>query len=80
MTHDFGNYDATITVIDNRQLAPQEIVKSALKLLGHDEEKKQYTPLGYGVVYLTPKTLLKLKYKLSEEEKNEKRLPFASRK
>jgi arginyl-tRNA synthetase len=32
------------------------------------------------VVYLTPKTLQKLKYTLSPEELQEKRLPFASRK
>jgi len=78
--HGFGNYDSAITVIDYRQIPPQEIVRSALKLIGHDQEKKQYLPLGYGVIYLTPETLLKLKYKLSDEEKKEKKLPFASRK
>jgi len=31
-------------------------------------------------VYLTPQTLIKLGYTLSEEEKVEKRLPFSSRK
>lgn len=79
-THGFGNYDTTITVIDYRQIPPQEIVRSALRLIGHDQKKKQYLPLGYGIIYLTPDTLLKLKYKLSEEEKQEKKLPFASRK
>lgn len=79
-THGFGNYDTTITVIDYRQLPPQEIVRSALRLIGHDQNKKQYLPLGYGIIYLTPDTLLKLKYKLSAEEKQEKKLPFASRK
>lgn len=79
-THGFGNYDSAITVIDYRQIPPQEIVRSALKLIGHDQEKKQYLPLGYGVIYLTPETLLKLKYTLSDEEKKEKKLPFASRK
>jgi len=79
-THDFGNYDTAITIIDNRQLLPQEIVHAALKLLGHTHGEKQYLPLGYGVVYLTPHTLMKLWYELSEEEKKEKRLPFSSRK
>jgi arginyl-tRNA synthetase len=36
--------------------------------------------LGYGVLYLTPSTLLSFGYELTEEEKAEKRLPFASRK
>ncbi|MEI7918744.1 MAG: hypothetical protein WCH65_00580 [bacterium] len=49
-------------------------------MLGHDETKKQYLPLGYGIVYLTPETLTKLNYSLSDEEKQEKKLPFASRK
>jgi len=49
-------------------------------LIGHNQEEKQYLPLGYGVVYLTPQTLLKLNYTLSDEEKKEKKLPFASRK
>lgn len=78
--HTFWNYDSAITVIDYRQIPPQEIVRSALTLLGHDETKKQYLPLWYGIVYLTPETLLKLNYSLSDEEKKEKKLPFASRK
>jgi len=79
-TYQFGNYDTAITVIDNRQIPAQTIVHSALRLLGFLTKKKQYSPLGYGVVYLTPQTLIKLWYKLSEEEKAEKRLPFSSRK
>ena len=78
--HSFGNYDEAVTVIDYRQIPPQTIVASALKLLGHVHGEKKYLPLGYGVVYLTPKTLLSMKIKLSDEEKLEKRLPFASRK
>ncbi|MFA5747651.1 MAG: arginine--tRNA ligase [Candidatus Absconditabacterales bacterium] len=76
----FGNYNQAITVVDNRQLPAQEVVSSALKLLGYTNENKKYMPLGYGVVYLTPQTLSKMGFKLSEEEKAEKRLPFASRK
>lgn|SRR5574344_2039996 len=58
--HGFGNYDTAITVIDNRQLQAQAIVQSAFKLLELDKDHKQYLPLGYGVVYLTPQTLTKL--------------------
>ena len=78
--HGFGNYDEAVTVIDYRQIPPQNIVASALKLLGHVQWEKKYLPLGYGIVFLTPETLLSMKFILSEEEKLEKRLPFASRK
>lgn len=78
--HGFGNYDEAVTVIDYRQIPPQTIVASALKLLGHVHGEKKYLPLGYGIVFLTPKTLLNMKIDLSDEEKLEKKLPFASRK
>ena len=78
--HGFWNYDTAITVIDNRQIPAQTIVQSAFKLLDFTAAHKQYLPLGYGVVYLTPETLTKLWYKLSAEELAEKRLPFSSRK
>jgi len=76
----FGNYDISITVIDNRQSGAQEVVKSSLKLLWYTNENKQYIHLPYGIVFLTPQTLLDSWYKLTDEEKAEKRLPFASRK
>ena len=78
--HGFGNYDEAVTVIDYRQIPPQTIVASALKLLGHVHGEKKYLPLGYGIVFLTPKTLSNMKIDLSDEEKLEKKLPFASRK
>jgi arginyl-tRNA synthetase len=55
----FGPYNQAITIIDNRQIPPQMVVKSTLELLGLINKDKQYDPLGYGVVYLTPNTLLK---------------------
>ncbi len=79
-THHFWNYDQAITIIDNRQIPAQTIVRSALTILWWEEAKKRYIPLWYGVVYLTPATLLKLWYHLTEEEKAQKRLPFSSRK
>lgn len=76
----FWNYNIAITVIDNRQIPPQEVVKSSLKLLGYLNKNKEYQPLWYGIVYLTPQTLINFGYELTDEEKAEKRLPFASRK
>lgn len=75
-----NNYDEAITVIDYRQIPPQQMVSAALTLLGHNAHDKKYLPLGYGVVYLTPQTLTKLGYTLTSEELQQKRLPFASRK
>lgn len=76
----FGDYNQAITIIDNRQIPAQTVVKSSLELLWLLNEEKQYTPLGYGVVYLTPNTLSKWWFELSDEEKAMARLPFASRK
>lgn len=81
----FGDYNQAITIIDNRQIPAQTVVRSALELLGllgvnEAGVEKEYTPLGYGVVYLTPNTLLKSGFTLSDEEKTLVRLPFASRK
>jgi arginyl-tRNA synthetase len=76
----FSWYNNAITIIDNRQIPAQMVVKSSLELLGLLTPEKQYTPLWYGVVYLTPNTLLKWWFELSDEEKGMARLPFASRK
>lgn len=76
----FGNYDKSLAVIDNRQSHAQNVVKKALEILGYLKDKKEYHHLAYGVVYLTPKTLTDFGFSLSEEEKKEKRLPFSSRK
>lgn len=75
----FGNYDIAISVIDNRQDHPQKVVKNALKMSGLPKDK-EYIHLSYGVVYITPKTLLQFGFNLTEEEKQEERLPFSSRK
>ena len=76
----FGDYNKAITIIDNRQIPSQTVVKSALEMLGFLSVEKEYAPLGYGVVYLTPQTLLKWWFELTDEEKQQTRLPFASRK
>jgi len=76
----FWNYDKAIAVIDNRQSFAQNVVKSALKLLGFTNKDKEYIHLSYWVVFLTPNTIEKMWFELSEEEKKQKKLPFASRK
>lgn len=76
----FGNYDKAIAVIDNRQSFAQNVVKSALKLLGFTNANKEYIHLSYGVVFLTPNTLEKMWFELSDDERSQKKLPFASRK
>ncbi len=77
---EYRDYNRAITVIDNRQLPAQQVVHGALQLLGYLTDDKRYEPLGYGVLYLTPPTLLQMGCVLNEEEKNQTRLPFASRK
>lgn len=77
---DFGNYHKSFAVIDNRQSHAQNVVKKALEILGYLKQGRDYHHLSYGVVYLTPKTLLDFGFTLSDEEKSEKRLPFSSRK
>jgi arginyl-tRNA synthetase len=77
---DFGRYDIALQVIDNRQSHLQSVVASALELMGFVGEKKEYVHVGYGVVYLTPRTLEAFGFELTEDEKKEKRLPFSSRK
>lgn len=77
---EYRDYARAITVIDNRQLPAQAVVRSALELLGYLSDDKRYDPLGYGVLYLTPATLLQMGCTLSDEEKQQTRLPFASRK
>lgn len=55
---DFGDANLAITIIDNRQLPAQAVVRSSLQLMNLLADDKEYQPLGYGVLYLTPKTLL----------------------
>ncbi len=75
----FGNYDIAISVIDKRQSHAQNVVRTALKLMGFTRGK-EYIHLPYGVVYITPKTLLEFGIELDEEEKSKEKLAFSSRK
>lgn len=78
--YDFGNYDKAIAVIDDRQSFAQNVVKGSLDLLGYLDGDKDYIHLAYGVVYMTPVTLMKFWFELTEEEKAKAYLPFSSRK
>ena len=84
----FGNYDLSIVVIDKRQEFLQEVLVEILNQLAQSKiidqkiikRQKQYFHLSYGVVYLTPETLIDCGYSLTAEEKKQKRLAFSSRK
>lgn len=76
----FWNYNLAIAVIDNRQSFAQKVVKWSLNLLGFTDKNSDYVHLAYGVVYLTPATLLEFGYELSDEEAQQTRLPFSTRK
>jgi arginyl-tRNA synthetase len=77
---EFGKYDLSLQVIDNRQNHLQSVVSSALEMMGFLNKGKDYVHVDYGVVYLTPKTLEAFGFELTEDEKKEKKLPFSSRK
>lgn len=77
---EFHNYNIAICVVDNRQSFAQKIVKGSLSLLGFLAEDKQYLPLAYWVVRITPNSLIEFGYELTDEEKAQKKLPFSSRK
>lgn len=71
----FGDYNKTITIIDNRQIPSQTVMQKA-RLKCWALSVKEYTPLGYGVVYLTPQTLLKWWFELTDEKKQQTKITF----
>lgn len=54
----FGNTNLAITIIDYRQIPPQMVVRSSLQLMHLLSAEKEYQPLGYGILYMTPQTLM----------------------
>lgn len=50
----YGNGDIVLTVIDQRQSYPQEMVKQAFAALGYTEQADKLRHVGYGVVSLSP--------------------------
>lgn len=50
----YGKADIVLTVIDERQSYPQEMVKQALSVLGYTDQVNRLRHVGYGVVSLSP--------------------------
>ena len=64
----FGGVGAIYNVIDARQSDPQETVKQAILLMGHEAEAARYTHFSYEMVALTPRCAMELGYTVSEED------------
>ena len=64
----FGSASKIITVIDNRQEYPQEMVKYALQSIGYEEQYKNYNHLSYGVVNLSSATAKELGLDVDSEK------------
>jgi arginyl-tRNA synthetase len=76
----FGGVDAIYNVIDARQSEPQETVKQAILLMGHEAEAARYTHFSYEMVALTPRCALELGYAVSEEDQQKSYIEVSGRK
>ena len=76
----FGGVDAIYNVIDARQSDPQETVKQAILLLGHEAEAAQYTHFSYEMVALTPRCAMEMGYVVSEEDQQRSYIEVSGRK
>jgi arginyl-tRNA synthetase len=62
----FGAADSVITVVDIRQAYTQQVVRTAVARLGHDEAAERSAHLGYEVVALTPAAARELGIEVEE--------------
>jgi len=76
----FGGVDAIYNVIDARQSDPQETVKQAILLMGHEAEAARYTHFSYEMVALTPRCAMELGYAVSEEDQQRSYIEVSGRK
>ncbi|MDR3764214.1 MAG: arginine--tRNA ligase [Acidobacteriota bacterium] len=76
----FGGVDAIYNVIDARQSEPQETVKQAITLMGHQESAARYTHFSYEMVALTPRCAMELGYTVSEEDQKKSYIEVSGRK
>ena len=76
----FGGVGAIYNVIDARQSDPQETVKQAILLMGHDAEAARYTHFSYEMVALTPRCAIELGYTVSEEDQQKSYIEVSGRK
>lgn len=66
--NEYGKGDMIINVIDKRQSYPQNMVKFALKQLGHPQQASNYCHVAYGVVNLSNNTAIKMGYSINQEK------------
>ncbi len=76
----FGGVDAIYNVIDARQSEPQETVKQAILLMGHEAEAARYTHFSYEMVALTPRCAMELGYTVSAEDQQKSYIEVSGRK
>jgi arginyl-tRNA synthetase len=76
----FGGVGAIYTVIDARQSDPQETVKQAILLMGHEAEAARYTHFSYEMVALTPRCAIELGYTVSDEDQQKSYIEVSGRK
>ena len=76
----FGGVAAIYNVIDARQSEPQETVKEAIRLLGHEEMAARYTHFSYEMVALTPRCAMELGYEVSPEDQQKSYIEVSGRK
>ena len=76
----FGGVDAIYNVIDARQSDPQETVKQAILLMGHESEAARYTHFSYEMVALTPRCAMELGYTVSDEDQQKSYIEVSGRK
>jgi arginyl-tRNA synthetase len=76
----FGGVDAIYNVIDTRQSEPQETVKQAILLMGHEDAAARYTHFSYEMVALTPRCAMELGYTVSEEDQQRSYIEVSGRK
>ncbi len=65
----FGRGDRVMNMVDDRQAFPQEMVRYALKLLGHVKEHDNFSHISYGVVNISSNTAKALGVN-TEDDKN----------
>jgi arginyl-tRNA synthetase len=76
----FGGVGAIYNVIDARQSDPQETVKQAILLMGHEAEAARYTHFSYEMVALTPRCAMELGYTVSDEDQQRSYIEVSGRK
>ncbi len=67
-------------MIDARQSDPQETVKQAILLMGHEAEAARYTHFSYEMVALTPRCAMEMGYAVSEEDQQRSYIEVSGRK